>query len=125
MHEWGLACSLAEEAERTARARGAIRVRALTAVVGALSGVVPDLLQRAFETARSGSLLADARLDVEFERARALCPGCGAESEFEDYALVCPSCGGIGLEVLSGTRIVLKSVEMEVEDRASAGGDHV
>lgn len=126
MHEWGLACSLVEEAERAARERGALRVTALTTAVGALAGVVPELLLRAYEIARTGSLLEGATLNIEMEKARARCPGCAAESEFEDFVLLCPFCGGAGLEVLSGTRIVLRRVEMEVDDDASApGGGHV
>lgn len=127
MHEWGLACSLVEEAGRVARARGASRVTAVTASVGSLAGVVPELLLRAYEIARSGSPLEGATLVVEVVRARAKCPRCGGESEFDDFALLCPSCGGVGLEVLSGTHIVLQSVEMEVESGQipSEGGSHV
>ena len=127
MHEWGLACSLVEEAARAAKARGALRVTAVTASVGSLAGVVPELLQRAYEVARAGSPLEGAPLRVEVEQARARCPRCRCESEFEDYALVCPSCGGVGLEVLSGTRILLRSVEMEVDDDGDPpdGGNHV
>ena len=117
---------MVEEAERSARARGALRVTRVTASVGSLSGIVPELLLRAFEVARGGTLLGEADLQVDVERALARCPTCGAESEFEDYALICSACGGIGLEVLSGTRIVLTRLEMEVDDSMSAaGGEHV
>jgi hydrogenase nickel incorporation protein HypA/HybF len=123
MHEWGIACTLVEEAERGARERGALRVVSISTQVGSLSGVVPELLSRAYEMARHGTLLENTPLHIEVERASARCPNCGAVSEFEDFALVCPSCGGIGLTVLSGTRIVLKRLEFEVDDAPSQGAE--
>lgn len=127
MHEWGLACSLVEEGQRVASARGALRVTGVTAVVGSLAGIVPELLDRAYDVARRGTLLEEAPLTIEVEKAFARCPGCGLESEFEDFVLVCPGCGGVGLEVHSGTRIVLKRLEMEVDDapETAAGSAHV
>lgn len=127
MHEWAMACELVRQAETEARGRGALAVVAVTVRAGRLTGVVPELLSRAYEMARTGSLLAEAPLTVEVAPARARCPSCGAESEFDDFALVCPSCGAIGLTVVSGDKIVLTRLELEMADEAGAaeGGGHV
>ena len=114
MHEWSLAASLINEAEAEARRRGALKVHSVTVRVGILTGVVPELLERAYEAAVPGSQLAEARLILEVEPALARCPGCGRESEFEDFLLVCPACGAIGLKPLSGEGLVLTHMEMEV-----------
>lgn len=114
MHEWSLAASLINEAEAEARKRGAIKVHSVTVRVGILTGVVPELLERAFEAAAPGSLLGDARLVLEVEPALARCPSCGRESEFDDFLLVCPACGGIGLKPLKGDGLYLTHVDLEI-----------
>ncbi len=122
-----MACELVRQAEAEARGRGATAVLAVTVRAGRLTGVVPELLERAYEMARTDSLLAGAPLTVEVVPARARCPSCGTEGEFDDFALVCPSCGAIGLTVLSGDEIVLTRLELEMADETGAaeGGAHV
>ena len=117
MHEWSLATSLIEEAEAEARRRGALRVHSLTVRVGVLTGVVPELLERAYEMARIGTFLEGAELALDVEKARAACPSCGGESEFEDFFLVCPACGAIGLRPSSGEGLVLTRMELEIPER--------
>ena len=119
MHEWSLAVSLIKEAEQEARRRGAVKIHSVTVTVGTLTGVVPELLERAYEAGVPGTLLEGASLVLELELARARCPECGKESEFEDFALICPACGGVGLKPLSGEGLFLTHMEMEVPD----GGD--
>jgi hydrogenase nickel incorporation protein HypA/HybF len=116
MHEWSLAVSLIEGASTEARGRGATKVHSLTVRAGVLTGVVPELLLRAYEMARTGTFLEGAELVLEVEPARASCPSCGAESEFEDFYLVCPSCGGIGLKPLSGDGLALTKMDIEVPE---------
>jgi hydrogenase nickel incorporation protein HypA/HybF len=111
-----MACELVRQGEAEAAARDARCVTQVTVRAGILTGVVPELLTRAYEMARVGTLLDGAPLIVEIVPAQARCPACGRESSFEDFALVCPSCGGIGLEVMSGDEILLTRLELEVEE---------
>ncbi len=115
MHEWALACELVRQAEAEAAARGASRVLSVTVRAGVLTGVVPELLARAYEMARQGTVLEGAPLEVQVAPARALCAACGTEATFHDFGLVCPACGAIGLTVLSGGELVLSRMELEVE----------
>ena len=114
MHEWSLATSLIKEAEAEARRRGAIKVHSLTVRVGTLTGVVPELLERAYDAAVVDSFLKGADLILEVEAALARCPACGKETEFEDFLLVCPACGSVGLKPLSGEGLVLTHMELEI-----------
>lgn len=114
MHEWSLACELVRQAEQEALSRGAVKVLSLTARVGLLTGVVPELLIRSYEMARMETLLEDAALLVESQPVRARCPSCGATSTFQEFGLVCPVCGALGLEVLEGEEIVLTRMELEI-----------
>ena len=127
MHEWSLACELVRQAEQEASSRGAAKVLSVTARVGLLTGVVPELLNRSYEMARMGTLLEDAPLVVESQLVRARCPSCGATNTFQEFGLVCPGCGTLGLEVLEGDEIVLKRMDLEVPDppRSAEGESHV
>lgn len=64
MHEWSLCTALIKEAEAEARRRGAIRVTSIRVEAGALAAVVPELLERAYEVARAGTLLETAPLTI-------------------------------------------------------------
>jgi hydrogenase nickel incorporation protein HypA/HybF len=101
-------------AEEEARRRGAVKVHSVSVSTGFLTGVVPELLHRAYEMAREGTLLRDAELRLEVEPVRARCAACGRESVFESYALACPVCGAPGMEVLSGDDILLRGLDLEV-----------
>ena len=126
MHEWSLACEVVRQAEVEAAARGAKRVLSVTVRAGVLTGIVPELLTRAYEMARTGTVLEGAPLEVEVAPARARCPACRTESSFQDFVLVCPACGAIGLQVLSGDEILLGRMEMELEEsRVTEEGAHV
>lgn len=128
MHEWSLACQLVREAEAEAGRRRAVKVHALTVSVGKLTGVVPELLTRAYDMARVGTLLEGAELEVEVQPVRGRCDKCGKECVLDGFGLVCPSCGELGLEVLAGGDILLTKMDLEVEegDQSQAhGGEHV
>ncbi len=114
MHEWSLACALVKTAEEEAARRGASRVFEVSVSVGFLTGVVPELLERAYDMARQGTGLEGAPLRIEVAPVRARCGGCGRESVFEGYALACPACGRPGMEVLSGDDILLRGLDLEV-----------
>jgi hydrogenase nickel incorporation protein HypA/HybF len=116
VHEWSLATALVQAAEEEARRRGASRVLSVAVTAGFRTGVVPELLERAFEAAREGTLLAGATLEVEVVPLRLRCRTCGAEEEEMTFLLVCPRCGGPEVEVQSGDGLVLRSLELEIPE---------
>lgn len=127
MHEWSLACQLVREAEAEAERRRAVKVHSLTVSVGHLTGVVPELLTRAYDMARTGTRLEGAELEVVVQPVKGRCGACGRESVVEGFALVCPGCGELGLEVLEGDDILLTKMDLEIgeEEFRGHGGAHV
>jgi hydrogenase nickel incorporation protein HypA/HybF len=80
MHELAICQALLDEVERVARAQHAERIAAVHVRCGVLAGVEPELLHRAYEVARAGTLADDAALTIEDSPVRVYCPRCRSES---------------------------------------------
>jgi len=104
--------------------QGADRIHKLGMRVGALSGVVPDALEFAFEVLREGTPAAEAALEVEYVPLRIYCPACAREYTIDGYWYTCPDCNGVDTEVRQGRELEIAYVELSVEgesDGANAG----
>lgn len=112
MHELSLMESALESAERHAREHGATRIHALTLTVGALSAVVPEALELAFEAASPGTMAEGAALTVNYIPLTLHCPVCRADFEAPDLATPCPGCGGFSTVVSRGEELHLVSLEI-------------
>jgi len=99
------------QAEAHARQRGCTAIHALWLRVGALSGVVPEALEFAFEALKPRTLAAGATLRIERVEARALCPACRREFTLEDAVFPCPDCGGWESTLLRGRELDLVRIE--------------
>lgn len=111
MHELAVCQALLTEVERSARQAGAATVRRVVVRVGPLSGVEPELLARAFEVARAGSIAATAELALQRAPARVRCRDCGSEHEVPPNRLLCGACGSWRTDLRAGDELVLQRVE--------------
>jgi hydrogenase nickel incorporation protein HypA/HybF len=118
MHELAVCQALLDEVERIARAQHAERVAAVRVRVGVLAGVEPELLQRAYEVARAGTLAEDAALAIEDAPVRVHCQSCGNESAARAQRLLCAVCGDWRTQVIAGDELTLMSVDLVAADRA-------
>jgi hydrogenase nickel incorporation protein HypA/HybF len=113
MHE----VSIMEEAVRmaldTATSAGANRIRTLRLRVGALSGVVPDALQFAFDIVCRDTLAAGAGLVIETVPATCWCAACRAEFVCQDLVSECPRCHNLSGELRRGRELEIAAVEIE------------
>ena len=107
-----------DEVQRVARAQQAERVAGVHVRCGALAGVEPELLHRAYEVARAGTLAEGATLTIEESPVRIHCPRCGNEGAVSVQRLACPACGEWRTEVVAGEELLLMSVELITADRA-------
>lgn len=112
MHEYSIVSSLLERVCAEARARGAVAVHHLTVAIGAAAGVEPELLSRAYETFREGTICACAELRVRRVEESWACLECQLRIEPGEI-LRCPRCGRPA-QMVSGDEIVLERIEMEV-----------
>jgi hydrogenase nickel incorporation protein HypA/HybF len=96
-----------------ARQAGARRVYVIRLRIGALSGVVPDALQFAFEALAPGTPAEGAQLAIEHVPARFWCAGCAREFETENLFSECPGCGQPSGELRGGREMELASLEID------------
>ncbi|AXI90402.1 hydrogenase maturation nickel metallochaperone HypA [Streptomyces griseoincarnatus] len=112
MHELSIATAIIERAGELARANGTDAVAAVTVRVGELAGVVPDALDFAFEVARDGTALADARLVVEQVPAQAWCGPCAEEFLVGMPPFFwCPRCDHPSTELRSGRELQITGID--------------
>lgn len=114
MHELSIVANLFETLQEKAREKGAKKIVMVKLKVGALSGVVPEFLETAFEAYKKDTLASEAQLKIEKVPFRIQCQNCQSEMTREDFVLICSNCGSRNLKTLSGTELLLEKIEMEV-----------
>ncbi|MGZ5468404.1 MAG: hydrogenase maturation nickel metallochaperone HypA [Candidatus Aminicenantales bacterium] len=113
MHELSLVASVFEVLEEKAREHGAARVIRVVLKVGVMSGVVPDLLESAFDTYKKETVAETARLEIVVVPAKLRCPDCGGEAVREDTDFSCAGCGSRRVEIVEGRDLVVETIELE------------
>jgi len=97
----------------SARQAGAQRVLVIRLRVGALSGVVPEALEFAFQALAPGTSAEGARLAVEPVPARFWCAPCAAEFTADEFFAECPACHTPSTQLRAGRELQLASLEIE------------
>ncbi len=111
MHEVALARDLLEHVESRLDS-DRIRVLRIDIAVGAAAGVVADSLRLAFDLLAVGTRAEGAEIFINSLPARSRCTECGTIFEFEGLIGNCTECGRLGGELLSGSEITLRSIEV-------------
>ena len=116
MHELSIIAGLMETVEALAKDHNAKEVTGIRIRVGALSGVVAELLDSAFEVYKKGTIAERATLEIEKVPFKVRCKSCGADSERDDFRFTCGACGSTDLDLVQGMELVLERIEMEGDD---------
>ena len=79
-----------------------------------LDTLVMDTMWRAMT---ADTPLDGADLVIQHVPVRVRCGGCGAEFHPEDHAiLICPRCHAVSPELLAGTGVLLRSLDVDTQD---------
>jgi hydrogenase nickel incorporation protein HypA/HybF len=113
MHELAIMKSALDLALDQARQGGAGRVQVIRLRIGALSGVVPEALQFAFEALTPGTLAEGAQLAIEQVPARFWCAVCAREFTAADLIAQCPDCRELSGDLRTGRELELTSLEID------------
>ena len=114
MHELSIVASLFEILEEKAKEEKAKKILSVKLKVGALSGVVPEFLETAFDIYKKDTIAAESKLEIEKVPLKIRCQRCGAEIVKDDFVFICEKCDSMELKTLSGTELLLEKIEMEV-----------
>lgn len=113
MHELSIALGILDVAAEEARRQDG-RVIAIHLKLGPLSGVVKEALTFAYELAREGTPLEQARLVIQEVPLVAYCPACAAEQTLASLQeLCCPACGGPTPRIVSGRELEVVALEID------------
>ena len=114
MHELSIVASLFEILEEKAKEQKAKKILSVKLKVGALSGVVPEFLETAFDIYKKDTLAAESKLEIEEVPLKIRCQRCDTEIVKDDFVFICEKCDSRELKTLSGTELLLEKIEMEV-----------
>ena len=112
MHEMSICQALMDQVERIASEQGASRVDKIVLSIGPLSGVEPELLSRAYEVSRAGTVAENAELEIETGPIMVECRKCGTSGEAAVSRLVCSSCGDWQVNLTQGDELLLLRLEV-------------
>ncbi len=113
MHELSLTQGIVELAVEHARRENAEAIRSITVEIGALSGVLADAMEFAFDVCSKGTMAEGARLEIRHIAGRGRCLECHKESELTTLSYTCPHCECLALETVQGQE--MKFTEMEID----------
>ena len=116
MHELSIVISLLDIAREELKKHGASKLKLVRVRVGALSNVVPEALEMAFETATMEGEFFGAKLEITSEPLVLRCGSCGQEFTPEDvmFYAPCPHCGYEFMhDAVKGGGIYLDHLEAE------------
>jgi len=114
MHELSIVASLFELLEEKAKEKKAKKIVSVKLKVGALSGVVPEFLETAFDIYKKDTIASESKLKIEEVPLKIRCQQCGTETVKDDFVFICEKCDSRELKTLSGTELLLEKIEMEV-----------
>jgi hydrogenase nickel incorporation protein HypA/HybF len=86
-------------------------VSELQVEVGAMTGVVPELMEKCYREAVAGTVLEGATLTMTPKAVTALCDDCGTTYEpNRDNDYCCPNCKSHKSQITGGRSVVLENV---------------
>ena len=111
MHELSICQNVLAQVEQMAKCHQSSCAKRIVLRVGPLSGVVEELLRRAFDLLRPDSVVENAVLDIQTCPVVVLCPSCDKESQVPVNKLVCPHCLQWQTTLVSGDELLLLQIE--------------
>ncbi len=111
MHEMSFVISIIDTVLKEAEKKGLENISSVKASVGAMTGALPEYLEKYFREASKGTLLEHAVLETKIIPVTAECSDCGSIYTPErSNGYLCPVCRSSTGRVIQGRDIVVDSV---------------
>lgn len=114
MHEMSMMAGVFDTIYTAVSGQRVNKVCKVKLLVGRFTNAEPDALTFAFQAFSKHTLADGAKLEIEEVPVTGLCQDCGLEFAVEDMVFRCPSCRSFSIHIVSGTELVLHSLEVEV-----------
>jgi len=109
----GIARSVLDIAIAAAEREGAQRITKVNMVAGELRGIVPLQFTFCFSLMAENTIASGAQLNLEITPVRGICRRCEESFIVEDYRYICPKCQSGDIEIVGGTELRLRDIEVE------------
>jgi len=113
MHELSIVMNIIEIAEDNAKKANASVINEIELEIGTQAGVVREALDFAIESAKTGTMLENAKWVIHEIPALAKCTSCGNEFESADLFTPCPKCSNPFSDIFQGKELRVKSLKVE------------
>ena len=114
MHELSVVASLFEILEDKAKEQKGQRITFVKLRIGALSGIVPELLRTAFDIYKKDTIAARAELEITVVALKVRCEDCQKVMVKDDFIFICDQCGSTKIKTLDGTEMILEKMDIEI-----------
>ena len=112
MHEVSIMQNTLDLAIAQAKRNNARKIELVSMNIGALSGVIPEALEFAFDVLVRGTIAANAQLEIKTIPVVCYCQNCDRNFQPEAYIYQCPNCQQLSSKIISGKEIELTSLEL-------------
>lgn len=115
MHELPITEEILNISLRHAQRNGAKRILRIYLVIGELSDLIDEWVQRYFEHLAKETIAKEAKLVIERVPITVMCESCDKPFvvDKKEMDFNCPDCGEKGTELVSGREFTVKSIEIE------------
>lgn len=110
MHELGALIEIVKTIENFAKKNEITQIDTIVLQIGELSSMIPRYIEVCYPIAVDGTLLKDAKLEIEMLPGNAACKECKKVFNLILNKGRCPKCGSIDLEILCGKEFMIKEI---------------
>lgn len=110
MHEFSIAQSIIDLAEKTAREHQADHISSVEVEIGQAAGVVQEALEFAWESAIKDTMMDQASLVIHSIPLEVVCRKCGTRYNPREIYEICPQCESIDPEILKGLELRVSAI---------------
>jgi hydrogenase nickel incorporation protein HypA/HybF len=114
MHELSVVASLFEILEEKVEEQKGKRITLVKLRIGALSGIIPELLRTAFDIYKKDTIAAEAELEITVVPLKVRCGDCQKVMVKDDFIFICDHCNSTNIKTLEGTEMILEKMDIEV-----------
>jgi hydrogenase nickel incorporation protein HypA/HybF len=113
VHEASIAFAIVQELTERAQSENIDRIASVYLRVGALTSVVSEALQFAWDSAIEGTVASGSILHIERVPLAIFCARCASERTIEGSTLpICPDCGASSNQIIRGRELLVAAMEV-------------